>query len=106
MNDMLDKIDLKERNGFKSIDLFVLRPSIDLGKIAGEYEKYLPLNMKLLSRALGSEETEVPDFLSLLMFEPHYTRTLMEIGEGDVDARLDDLKAFFGYDEPREEAAS
>jgi NTE family protein len=60
----------------------------------------------MITRSLGSNETEVPDFLSLLMFEPHYTEVLMEVGERDVDARLDELKAFFGYEEPREEAAS
>jgi hypothetical protein len=62
--------------------------------------------MKLITRALGSKETEVPEFLSLLMFEPHYTKVLMDVGEADVDARLDDLKAFFGYEEPRQEVAS
>jgi NTE family protein len=106
MNEMLQKIALKSRNGFRSIDLLVLRPSVDLGKLAGEYERYLPRSMKLLARAIGSEETEVPDFLSLLMFEPRYTQRLMETGAADVDARLDELRAFFGYAEPREAAAS
>lgn len=106
MNEMLQKIDTRERNGFKSIDLLVMRPSEDLGKLAGDYEKYLPLNMKLLTRALGSKETEVPDFLSLLMFEPNYTRKLIEIGKADVDARLDELRVFFGYSESSQAEAS
>lgn len=106
MNQMIRKLDPKDRNGFKPIDLLVLRPSVDLGKIAGDYEKYLPLNMKLLTRALGSKETEVPDFLSLLMFEPHYTRKLIEIGRLDVESRLDELRTFLGYGVTTEAAAS
>ncbi len=104
MNEMLQKIDMKDRNGLRSIDLLVLRPSIDLGKLAGEYEKHLPTSMKLLTRALGSKETDVPDFLSLLMFEPRYTQKLIEIGEADVDTRLDELREFFGYAVSKEAA--
>ena len=52
--------------------------------------------MKIFTRALGSRETESPDFMSLLMFEPNYTRVLIELGEQDVESRLDELKAFLG----------
>jgi NTE family protein len=96
MNEMIGKLDPSQRNGFKPIDLFVLRPSIDLGKIAGEYEKHLPVNMKLLTRALGTRETESSDFMSMLMFEPHYTTRLIEIGEDDVASRLEELRVFLG----------
>jgi NTE family protein len=106
MNEMIGKIESRERNGFKMIDLLVLRPSVDLGKLAGDYEKYLPLNMKLLVRSLGSNETSVPDFLSLLMFEPHYTETLIAIGQADVKSRLDELRVFFGYGNESEAEAS
>jgi len=96
MNEMIEKLDSSQRNGFKPVDLFVLRPSTDLAKIASEHEKYLPRNMKLLTRALGTRETESSDFISMLMFEPHYTTLLIKIGENDVASRLDDLRAFLG----------
>jgi NTE family protein len=96
MNELLRKMAPHERDGLKPIDLLVLRPSVDLGKLAGEYERYLPRKMKLLFRALGAKETESPDFISLLMFEPSYTQRIIEIGEADVDARLDDIRAFLG----------
>ena len=102
MNEMISKLDAAQRNGFKAIDLFVMRPSMDLGKIAGEHEKYLPFNMKILTRALGTRETESPDFISMLMFEPHFTNVLIKLGENDVAARLDDFRAFLG--EPAEAA--
>src|SRR5437764_14232500 len=93
---MIAKLDASQRNGCKAIDLFVMRPSVNLGRVAGEHEKYLPRNMKLLTRALGTRETESPDFISMLMFEPHYTTRLIEIGENDVASRLDELRAFLG----------
>jgi len=32
----------------------------------------------------------------MLMFEPHYTSRLIEIGENDVASRLDELRTFLG----------
>jgi NTE family protein len=106
LNAMIRKLDTRERGGFKPIDLLVLRPSVDLGKMAGDYERYLPRSMKLFTRALGARETESPDFVSLLMFEPHYTETLIAIGERDVEARLDELRAFLGVEEASAQAVS
>ena len=100
MNEMIRKMPESDRNGFRPIDLCVLRPSIDLGILAAEYEKYLPRGLKLITRALGAKETESPDFVSLLMFEPHYMTRLIDHGEHDVGARLDELRAFFA-DDPR-----
>lgn len=96
MNDLLRKMAPHERDGLKPIELLVLRPSIDLGKLAGEYERYLPRKLKLLVRALGAKETESPDFVSLLMFEPHYTKRIIAIGEADVELRLPEIRAFLG----------
>ena len=96
MNDLLRKMAPQERGGLKPIDLLLLRPSVDLGKLAAEYERFLPRKLKLLVRALGAKETESPDFVSLLMFEPTYTKRIIEIGEADVDARLAEIRAFLG----------
>lgn len=98
MNELLRKTAPAERDGLKPIDLLVLRPSVDLGKLAADYERYLPRNLKLLVRALGARETDSPDFVSLLLFEPSYTRRIIEIGEADVDARVDEIRTFLGED--------
>jgi NTE family protein len=100
LNQMIRTLEPHERGGFKPIDLLVLRPSIDPGKLAAEHENDLPRNLKLLTRALGSKETETPDIVSFLMFEPHYTRRLVEIGEADVAARVDEIRAFLDEPEP------
>jgi NTE family protein len=98
MNDLLRKMAPHERDGLKPIELLVLRPSIDLGKLSGEYERFLPRKVKLLVRAMGVKETESPDFISLLMFEPTFTRRLIELGEADVASRLAEIRAFLGED--------
>ena len=96
MNELLRKTAPHERDGFKPIELMLLRPSVDLAKLAAEHERFLPRKLKLLVRALGAKETESPDFVSLLMFEPSYTKRVIEIGEADVEARLPELRTFLG----------
>jgi NTE family protein len=98
MNDLLRKMAPHERDGLKPIELFVFRPSVDLGKIAADYERLLPRKLKLLVRALGAKETDSPDFISLLLFEPSYTKRIIEIGEADVEGRIPDIRAFLGED--------
>ncbi|HYK04478.1 MAG TPA: patatin-like phospholipase family protein [Thermoanaerobaculia bacterium] len=98
MNELIHAIPEPQRGGLKPIDLLVLRPSIDLGKLAGDYERYLPRKMKLLVRALGVKETDSPDFISMLMFEPTFTRRIIDLGEADVHGRLAEIRAFLGED--------
>ncbi|HYO78539.1 MAG TPA: patatin-like phospholipase family protein [Thermoanaerobaculia bacterium] len=98
MNELLRAIPVHQRGALKPIDLLVLRPSVDLGKLAGDYERYLPRKMKLLVRALGVKETESPDFISMLMFEPTFTRRIIDLGEADVQSRLAEIRAFLGED--------
>ncbi len=105
MNDMLRKIRPDEREGLKPIELLVLRPSIDLGKLASEYEKLLPRKLKLLVRALGGRETESSDLVSMLTFEGPYLKRLIEAGEADVEARIDEIRAFLGEEPVPIEAA-
>ncbi|MFP5245179.1 MAG: patatin, partial [Thermoanaerobaculia bacterium] len=101
MNELLRKMAPHERDGLKPIELLVLRPSVDLGKLAADYEDKLPRKLKLLTRALGAKETESPDFVSMLLFEPSYTERIIAIGEADVDSRLAEIRAFLGEDAAR-----
>jgi NTE family protein len=106
MNELLRKMAPHERDGLKPVDLLVLRPSVDLGKISAEYEHFLPRKLKLLVRAMGVKETESPDFISLLMFEPSFTRRLIDLGEADIASRLPEIRAFLGEDARQLVAAS
>lgn len=70
------------------IELLILRPSVDLGRLAAEYEAKLPKAFRFVTRGLGTRRTSSPDFLSLLMFQEDYLRRLIEIGEADAHAQL------------------
>jgi NTE family protein len=47
----------------------------------------------VLARSLGSQESTTSDFLSMLMFQPDYLDRLMEIGEADAEAQMDQIRA-------------
>ena len=75
----------------REIGILVVRPSVDLGKLAREHEPDLPRGFRFLTRGLGTRETSSPDFLSLLMFQPDYIERLIEIGEADAREHIDEL---------------
>ena len=75
------------------VQLMTLRPSQDLGELAFDFELGLPRVFRFLMRGLGTHQTESPDVLSFLLFEPAYLRLLMEIGEQDGEANMGEVKA-------------
>jgi NTE family protein len=105
LNEMIRKLPHEDRDGFKPIDLCVLRPSEDIGRLAAEYEKYLPRAMKLFMRSVGSRETDSADLVSMLMFEPRYIEVLISMGERDVASRATEIRAFLGRPAPAAIAA-
>ncbi len=95
VNGLLTRIPARERPGLRPIDLVVIRPSQDLGRLARACESCLPHGLRFMTRGLGTREASSPDLLSLLMFEPSYVRRLIEIGEADANAHVDEIAAFF-----------
>ncbi len=90
-NAFLKDLSLEQRRGFRMVDLLVIRPSQDLGALAGECETRLPRGFRFLMRGLGTKETTSPDLLSLLMFQPEYLRKLIQIGESDAESRIAEI---------------
>ena len=80
----------------RPIELMVLHPSEDLGKVAAEYQDALPRGLAFLTRGLGSHESSSADLLSLLLFHPDYLRRLMAIGERDAEAAHEGLAKVLG----------
>ncbi len=80
------------RDRLRPIELLVLRPSQDLGRLAADYEERLPRAFRFITRGLGTRRTSSPDFLSLLMFQTDYLQRLIEIGEADAEARFDEIE--------------
>jgi NTE family protein len=94
LNTLLERLEPEERLGLRPVKLMVLRPSLDLGRLAGRYEPRLPRVFRFLTRGLGTRATESPDFLSLILFQPDYLQALIETGEKDAELRADEIDAF------------
>jgi NTE family protein len=83
-----------KRMGLRPIDLLVVRPSEDLGRLANAYEVDLPKGFRFFTRGLGTKETRSNDMLSLVMFQSDYIKRLIELGEHDALARCADIEKF------------
>lgn len=91
-NEFLRDLPPEKRHGYRLVDLAVVRPSRDLGKLAAHFEPRLPRGFRFMTRSLGTRETTSPDFLSLLLFQPDYLRELIAIGEADGDACMHEIE--------------
>jgi NTE family protein len=94
LNRLVSYIPEGERNGLRRIELLMLRPSIDLGRLANKYEPELPRAFRFLERGLGTRETRSNDMLSVMMFQGDYISRLIELGEADALARIADIGRF------------
>jgi NTE family protein len=94
INQLVAGLDEAQREGLRPIELCVLRPSRDLGKLANEFEPRLSRSFRFLTRGFGTQRTRSNDFLSLVMFQPDYLRTLLELGRADGARRAREVCAF------------
>ncbi len=94
INRLIDRLPECERDGLRKVKLLTLRPSVDLGILAREHEARLPRGFRFLTRGLGTRETRSPDFLSLILFQPDYLHSLMDIGEADAAAQSEEIGRF------------
>ncbi|MDP7692471.1 MAG: hypothetical protein QGG89_11585, partial [Vicinamibacterales bacterium] len=98
LNRLLETLPPEKRQGLRPVELVVIRPSQDLGRLSRQFEPQLPKLFRHLTRGLGSRETASPDLVSLLMFQPDYIARLMEIGEADADAAADRIAELLDAD--------
>lgn len=94
INHLVARLPASQRDGLRHIDLLLLRPSIDLGRLANAYEPELPRAFRFLTRGLGTRETRSNDMLSLVMFQRDYVRRLIELGEADASAKIAQIRRF------------
>lgn len=94
INHLIDHVPEEKRGELRPVELFVVRPSVDLGKLSGDYEAKLPGLFRFLTRRLGTKQTRSSDLLSLVMFQKDYVNELIALGEKDAAARGDELDAF------------
>lgn len=94
INRLIAPLPEEHREGLRHIGLLLLRPSIDLGRLANEYEPELPRAFRFLTRGLGTRETRSNDMLSLMMFQSDYVTRLIALGEEDASARIPEIREF------------
>jgi NTE family protein len=94
INRLIDDLPPDLREGMRPVEILVLRPSRDLGRLAADFEPRLPRFFRYLTRGLGTQRTASPDILSLLMFQEDYLRRLVELGEADAEANAERIAEF------------
>lgn len=98
INELLRQLPARKRMGLRPVELLVLRPSQDLGKLAGEYEAKISGALGLLTKAMGPGSSKSPDWLSMLLFDQQYITRLIEIGYEDAKRQHDEIEKFFDDD--------
>lgn len=94
VNKLVRELPPQKRHGMRPVNLLQLRPSVDLGRLAQDYEKEIPSAFRFLTTGLGTRETESPDWLSVLLFEPAYIDRLLDIGYHDARRQHDRIGRF------------
>jgi NTE family protein len=92
-NRLLRHLPPEARGDLRVVDIFHLRPSMDLGRMAADFEVDLPRFFRYLVRGLGTGRTRSPDLLSFVLFEPGYLRRLIDLGEHDAEDRMVEIEA-------------
>ena len=90
-NQLLEQIPEEQHDERHVVDLFAMRPSEDLGELAGGFEPELPYMFRHLFRGLGTRETSSPDWLSMVMFDPQFLNHLVKLGEIDADRHKEEI---------------
>jgi NTE family protein len=94
INRLLPHAPAKDRDGMRPVEILVVRPSRDLGRLAREYEPSLPRAFLFLTRGLGTRRSKTADVLSLLMFQRDYIDALVKLGEHDAESQMNRIDQF------------
>jgi len=95
INRLLRRLPSEKRGRLRPIDLLIIRPSVDLGALAADYEIDIDGAMGTLLSAVQWRNDPPPDWLSMLLFEPSYLQALLEIGYNDAKRQHSRIEAFF-----------
>jgi NTE family protein len=94
VNHLLASVPPEKRGKMRVVDIMVLRPSEDLGRMARNFEPKLPPFFRYLTRGLGTQKTASPDLISLILFQADYLKALVDLGEKDALAAGDAIQRF------------
>lgn len=95
INQTVDRIqpEMRPHMKLRKLDYYWIRPSQDIGALAGGQYKQLPPVIRYLLGGLGSRK-ESSDITSYLLFEPGFCGKLVEMGYEDGRAHAQKIKEF------------
>ena len=99
INELLSKVDGGESHDFRQVDVMVLRPQEDLGRLAADHEVALPKVFRYLERGLAGKDSKSADVLSMVIFEKEYIELLIRLGEEDTSEKIDEIREFLKISE-------
>lgn len=82
------------REPMRVVEPLVISPSEDLAIIAKTLAHRMPGAIRYLLDSLGTPDAQSADLMSYLLFDPAYTRELIQIGYRDAERRIDEIEAF------------
>ncbi len=81
----------------RPIETMVISPSEPLDDLAARYVKVLPRSMRILLGGIGGTRKTGGALASYLLFEPAYTRALIDLGYRDAMDKRTELMSFLGF---------
>lgn len=89
--------EMRQQNGtqLRPIEVLVISPSQRLDHLAAQHAYALPWPVRTLLRGIGAMNRNGGALTSYLLFEPPYTRALIDLGYGDTMARKEEVQEFF-----------
>lgn len=105
INRLVRRLRPERRGRLRPIDLLVLRPSVDLGALAGDFELDVGGAMGRLLDVIQWRTDPPPDWWSMLLFNPDYVQRLLEIGYADAKRQHNRIEAFFAR-EPQDQVST
>lgn len=87
----------REKHGvtLRQVEVQVISPSDDIGKMAMAHAHELPWSIKTLLRGIGAYSKVDTTFLSYLLFEKGYCNALIELGYEDTLREKENILHFF-----------
>ena len=94
--ELLSRRQLSSGNvNLRPVDVLVVSPSRDIGRIASSHAHRLPPALRFFLRGIGARGAKGTSLLSYLMFERAYCRELIALGYNDALHRKKEILAFF-----------
>lgn len=86
----------KEKHGvtLRQVEVQVITPSDDMGKMAADHAHELPWSIKTLLRGIGAYSKTDSSLMSYLLFEKGYCNALIKLGYEDTMREKDNIQHF------------